>query len=110
MSHLHETSAIKISYPDLNVVSMIVRVAMIDRGSLSEGGCTLEVIEDVFGTAYTVYGSPPAAGAAPAAEELGTQYSDLDGSSTLVFTTGPTYLTDENNVPLLDENGNALTE
>jgi len=49
---------------------MIVRVASIDRGSLTEGDCIIEVIEDVFGQNYTVYGAPPESGATPAEEEL----------------------------------------
>ena len=74
MSHLHETSIFKMSYPVLNVTSMIVRVISIDRGSLTEGDCIIDVAEDVFGQAHTVYaspyGAPPASGATPAEEEL----------------------------------------
>lgn len=85
MSHLHETSIIKISYPALNIVSMIVRVMAIDRGSLSDGGCVIDVVEDVFGQAYTVYGSPPAAGTAPAEEESGERGID-EGLVDIVIT------------------------
>lgn len=74
MSHLHETSIFKMLYPALNVTSMIVRVISIDRGSLTEGDCIIDVAEDVFGQAHTVYaspyGAPPSSGATPAEEEL----------------------------------------
>jgi hypothetical protein len=62
MAHLHETSVVKISYAALGIVSMIVRVITIDRGSLTEGECVIEVMEDVYGQVYTMYGSPPATG------------------------------------------------
>jgi len=56
MSHLHETSVFKISYPSLNITSMLVRLVSIDRGSLTDDECIIECIEDVFGQAYTIYG------------------------------------------------------
>jgi len=87
MAHLHETSVVKISYPALNIAGMIVRVVTIDRGSLADGGCVLEVVEDVFGQAYTTYGTPPAPGAAAAGESIQDRFLDDDGSSQLVFTT-----------------------
>jgi hypothetical protein len=90
MAHLHETSVIRISYPALNIVSMIVRVVTIDRGSLTEGECIIEVVEDVFGQAYTTYGTPPAAGAAPSAETTEDWWVDDTGSSQIVFTTSST--------------------
>lgn len=80
MSHLHECSVFKISYPDLNIASMIVRLISIDRGSLSNDECIIECIEDVFGQAYTVYGEPPES---EVEEEEGTQereYYDLEST------------------------------
>ncbi len=74
MAHLHETSVIKISYPELNIASMVVRVVTIDRGQLDDGECLLEVVEDVFGTAYTTYATAPSEGASTAAETLGDRY------------------------------------
>lgn len=59
MAHLHETDVFKISYPELNIGSMIVRLVSIDRGSLANGEVIIECIEDVFGYAYTIYGTPP---------------------------------------------------
>ncbi|MEN6424007.1 MAG: hypothetical protein ABFE13_01490 [Phycisphaerales bacterium] len=90
MAHLHETDVIKISYPALNIASMIVRVVTIDRGSLGDGGCVLDVIEDVFGQSYTAYGTPPAAGAGTAGESMEDRFLDDDGSSQIVFTTSST--------------------
>jgi len=90
MAHLHETSVVKISYPALNIASMIVRVVTIDRGALTDGGCVLEVVEDVFGQAYTTYGTPPAPGAAAAGESIQDRFLDDDGSSQIVFTTSST--------------------
>ena len=110
MSHLHETSVIKISYPALNVASMIVRVITIDRGSLTDGWCTIEVVEDVFGQAYTVYGSPPDSGAAPAEEDLGIRYADLDDYSQIFFTTGQTVIGGEDGFAIVGEDGSKITE
>jgi hypothetical protein len=110
MSHLHETSAIKISYPALNIASMIVRVLSIDRGSLVAGECIIEVVEDVYGQAYTAYGSPPAAGVAPAEEEIGIRYADLDDYSQIFFTTGQTVIGGEDGFPITGEDGSLITE
>lgn len=76
MSQLHETSVFKISYPTLNISSMIVRLISIDRGSLADCECVIECIEDVFGQAYTVYGTPPEPEVGPAELE-----SNITGDS-----------------------------
>ncbi len=89
MTHLHETSVVKISYPALNIASMIVRVVTIDRGSLTDGGCVLEVVEDVFGQAYTTYAPPPAPGAAAAGESIRTVPRPTTALQ-IVFTTSST--------------------
>ena len=90
MAHLHETSVIHISYPALNIGSTVVRVVTIDRGSLTEGQCILEVVEDVFSQAYTTYGIPPSAAADRAGEEIEDRLLDDDGYSQIVFTTSST--------------------
>lgn len=69
MSQLHETDVFKISYPALNIQSMVVRLISIDRGSLTSGECIIKCIEDVFGYAYTIYGTPPEPAADPAGLE-----------------------------------------
>lgn len=89
MAHLNETDVIKISYEDLNIASMIVRIVAIDRGNIQNGECVIEVIEDVFGQAYTVYGSPPAAGTSKASEITGDWPHDFDDITEIVITTGP---------------------
>jgi len=66
MADLNETDVIKISYPALNITSMILRIVSIDRGSLTDGECIIECLEDVFGYEYTVYGTPPEPANAPA--------------------------------------------
>ena len=91
MAHLHETSVIEIAYPELNIASMIVRVVTIDRGSLTEGECIIEVIEDVFGQAYTSYGTPPAAGAPAATETIESRILDNEGYSEIFYSTGAAY-------------------
>jgi len=95
MAHLHETSVIEIAYPELNIASMIVRVVTIDRGSLTEGECIIEVVEDVFGQAYTCYGTPPATGAPAATETIESRtldnegYSEIFYSDSVTIETGP---------------------
>jgi hypothetical protein len=93
MAHLHETSVIEFAYPELNIASMIVRVVTIDRGSLTEGDCILDVVEDVFGQAYTSYGTPPAAGTGPPTETITDRPLDegtIEADGTAVATeTGP---------------------
>ncbi len=70
MAHLREGGVIKISYPELNITSMVVRVVSISRGSIANGECVVNCMEDVFGQAYTTYATPPAAGTGGAAEDL----------------------------------------
>jgi hypothetical protein len=77
MSHLHETDVIKIRYLALNISSMIVRVMSIDNGSLSNGECVIECIEDVFGQSYTIYGTPPDTAVEPAEFESNVAIDSL---------------------------------
>ncbi len=49
----------KISYTDLSITTMIVRVLTVDNGSLADGEVVLRVMEDVFGIVYGAYGAPP---------------------------------------------------
>jgi len=77
MSHLHETDVFKISYPALNIGSMIVRLISIDRGSLANGEVVIECMEDVFGMAYTVYGTPPEPEIEPAEMQSNISSDDL---------------------------------
>lgn len=76
MSHLHETSAVRITYAALNLTAVVFRVGTIDRGSLLEGECAITLIEDVFGAVYVTQAVPPGAGTAKAAET--TTDEDID--------------------------------
>ncbi len=59
MSRLHPGDVFKLSYPELGIVSMVVRVLRVDYGSLADGEITMDLVEDIYGQAYTVYGTPP---------------------------------------------------
>lgn len=59
MSDLNRGDVFKITYGPFKIVTMIVRVIALEYGSLADGEVTLRVQEDVYGTIYTVYGSPP---------------------------------------------------
>jgi hypothetical protein len=87
MADLYETAVIKITYPALNIASMIVRVVSIDRGSLADGQCIINVVEDVFATGYTSYATPPAAGASDASETSYDEIDDTTDYSQIVFVT-----------------------
>lgn len=89
MSHLQEGDVIKIAYPELNIVSMVVRVVSLSRGSLADGQCIVNCMEDVFGQAYTTYATPPSAGTGQAAEDLEEIVVDEDYSE-ITFETDST--------------------
>jgi hypothetical protein len=90
MVHLHETDVFKISYPELNITSMIVRLISIDRGSLTSGEVIIECIEDVFGYSYTVYGSPPEPATEPADLEsnIATEHITITDYANIVMDYG----------------------
>jgi hypothetical protein len=90
MAHLKETDVIQISYPELNIASMIVRVAAMDRGSLADGECIVQVIEDVFRQEYTVYASAPGAGTTAGEEVIEDIVDDTEGYSEITFETDST--------------------
>ena len=76
MAHLQPGDVFKISYPALEIEAMIVRLIKPEYGSLKDGAVRLYVVEDIYGTAYTAYGTPPA----EALGETGTTpMIDLDG-------------------------------
>ena len=45
-------------WPDLNIESMVVRVAKIDYGTPDQNAITLHCVEDVFGVGASVYSDP----------------------------------------------------
>ncbi len=110
MADLYETAVIKIAYPALNITSMIVRVLNIDRGSLASGECIIDVVEDVFGQSYTVYGSPPSEGVSTPAETVTDRVSDTGDYCEIVFTTGPTVIIGEDDFEIIGEDGANIIE
>lgn len=83
MANYYPGDVFKISYPQLNIASMIVRVLAVDTGELTDDRVVIEVVEDVFGTVYTQFGTaadPPS----------NPQESALDSYSGATFTTSIT--------------------
>jgi hypothetical protein len=72
MADLHIGSVIKISYSALGIVTMIVRVIAVDYGDLDDDDVKIEVLEDVFGAAYTVFGTPGAPASGPSGDSPDT--------------------------------------
>ena len=64
MGGLHRGSVVKITYddPDLTITSMVIRVTSINYGKLGADYVEIEAVEDVWSTAYSIYGTPPANG------------------------------------------------
>jgi hypothetical protein len=60
MAGITPYSVFKISWPRRNITEMIVRVQAIDYGDMNDSTMLIDVMEDVFGTAYNVYSTPPA--------------------------------------------------
>lgn len=68
-------SVFRLQFPPLGVADMVMRVAEVDFGTLTDGRITLTAVQDVFRVADTVIGVPTASGwttpvAAPAASPL----------------------------------------
>ncbi len=59
MSHLKPNDVFKLSWPELSIVEMIVRVIDVDYGSIQKNEVYMTCIEDAFSTAETVYADPP---------------------------------------------------
>jgi len=59
MSHLKPNDVFKLSWAELGIVQMIVRVIDVDYGSLQKTEVYMTCIEDAFSTAETVYADPP---------------------------------------------------
>lgn len=59
MSHLKPNGVFKLSWSDLGIVQMIVRVINVDYGSLQANEVFMTCLEDAFSTAETVYQDPP---------------------------------------------------
>lgn len=63
MAHLHMGSLFQISYPAMEITSMMLRVLTIDTGEFGDSEVKIEAIEDVFGSIFSTFGqasTPPA--------------------------------------------------
>ena len=59
---LNVGDAFRLQWPPLGVTDMVMRVAALDYGTLTNGKIVIEAMQDVFTTAATVIGTPPASG------------------------------------------------
>jgi len=59
MAHLKPNDVFKLSWSNLGIVNMIVRVLEVNYGHLTKNEIILNCCEDVFGTACTVIEDPP---------------------------------------------------
>jgi len=59
MSHLKPNDVFKLSWNNLGIVNMVVRVLEVNYGSLTKNEIMLKCCEDVFGAVYTIYEDPP---------------------------------------------------
>ncbi len=59
MSHLKPNDIFKLSWSELGIVQMVVRVVDVNYGSLQNNEVVMTCIEDAFSTAATVYADPP---------------------------------------------------
>ena len=55
-------SVFRLQWPPLGIVDMVMRVAEVDYGTLTDGRITLTAVQDVFAAATAVIGVPPATG------------------------------------------------
>ena len=52
----------RLQWPPLGITDMVMRVAALDYGTLTNGKIVVEAVQDVFKTAATVIGTPPVSG------------------------------------------------
>jgi hypothetical protein len=60
-----KADVLKISWPALGIVEMVVRVLRVRQGTLANGELEIEAVEDIFAQALAVYTSQPAPGSDP---------------------------------------------
>ena len=58
MSHIIPNTVFKLSWTNLGITDMVVRVLEVNYGNLQRNEVTLYCIEDVFSTAQTIYSAP----------------------------------------------------
>ena len=83
MSHILIGDVFKISYPELGIVSMILRVLSIDTGELTDDTVVMNTMEDVFGTVYTQFGTAEEPPSHPE-EDAFDSYSEARFSTSIV--------------------------
>ena len=83
MSHILIGDVIKISYPELGIASMILRVLSIDTGELTDDTVVMNTMEDVFGTVYTQFGTAEEPPSHPE-EDAFDSYSEAKFSTSIV--------------------------
>jgi hypothetical protein len=49
----------KFTWPDLGIVEMVMRIATMDFGTLTDGEITVDAVEDVFFSVQSVFADPP---------------------------------------------------
>jgi len=62
MSGINPGDVIKIAYPPLGIESMIVRILTADYGTLKDGICSFDCMEDIFGMKESLYKLSPVYG------------------------------------------------
>lgn len=58
MSHLKPGDIFKLTWSDLGITTMVVRIVEVNYGNLDNNEITLTCVEDVFSTVYTIYSDP----------------------------------------------------
>jgi len=62
MSGINPGGVIKISYPPLGIETMIIRILTVDYGTLKDGVCSFDCMEDIFGLKESLYKLSPVFG------------------------------------------------
>jgi hypothetical protein len=88
MAHLNQGDVIKISYPAMEIVTMILRVVKVDRGDQNSDRVILEVVEDVYGVIYSTFGAPDPPASQPDVPVVETD-SEIVMTSVATSETGP---------------------
>ena len=60
MAHLRPGDCFKLSWGELGIISMVVRVLAPHYGTLTDGEVSFDCIEDIFGMKDSLYAAPPA--------------------------------------------------
>jgi hypothetical protein len=80
---------IRLTWPQLGLSQVVLRVFSIRSGTLTEGAIELEAIEDIFGLPSNVYTSQPATGSDPSAPTYEEDPEEEGASVVSATTTAP---------------------